>query len=483
MPGAPEAVNKREIGDLDRIQVLVAVLVVRQGGRWAMTTLLLRHALVVVTMDEKRREIEDGAILVEGNVIQAVGRTSELPVVADRVMDMTGKIVLPGLVNTHHHLYQTLTRCLPAAQDAPLFSWLQTLYPIWAKLTPEAVYLSALVGLGELLLTGCTTAVDQLYLFPNGVTLDDEIRAATELGVRFHPCRGSMSLGESEGGLPPDDLVEDEEAILADCRRVIEAFHDPGRYSMCRIMVAPCSPFSVTPQLLTSSRDLARQYGVHCHTHVAETLDEEAYCLEQHGRRPVEYLADLGWLGDDVSYAHGVHLTEQEMRLFAETGTGIAHCPTSNMRLGSGIAPVKRMLELGVKVGLAVDGSASNDSSHMLNEARTALLLQRVRHGPTALSARQVLEMATLGGAALLGRDDIGSLVPGKAADLIAVDAQRVEYAGSGDLVAALVFCGPAKVDVNIIDGRIRVEDGRLTGIDIEEVMRQHNELAARIRG
>ncbi|MCJ7621092.1 MAG: 8-oxoguanine deaminase [Anaerolineae bacterium] len=448
-----------------------------------MTTLLLRHAIVVVTMDEKRREIEDGAILVEGNVIQAVGRTSELPPVADRVMDMTGKIVLPGLVNTHHHLFQTLTRCLPAAQDAPLFSWLQTLYPVWAKLTPEAVYVSALVGLGELLLTGCTTAVDQLYLFPNGVTLDDEIRAARELGVRFHPCRGSMSLGESEGGLPPDDLVEDEGAILADCRRVIEAFHDPGRYSMCRIMVAPCSPFSVTPQLLVSSRDLARQYGVHCHTHVAETLDEEAYCLEQHGRRPVEYLADLGWLGDDVSYAHGVHLTEQEMQLFAETGTGIAHCPTSNMRLGSGIAPVKRMLELGVKVGLAVDGSASNDSSHMLNEARTALLLQRVRHGPTALSARQVLEMATLGGAALLGRDDIGSLAPGKAADLIAVDAQRVEYAGSGDLVAALVFCGPAKVDVNIIDGRIRVEDGRLTGIDIEEVMRQHNELAARIRG
>jgi len=446
-----------------------------------MTTLLLRHAIVVVTMDEKRREIEDGAILVEGNVIQAVGRTSELPPVADRVMDMTGKIVLPGLVNTHHHLFQTLTRCLPAAQDAPLFSWLQTLYPVWAKLTPEAAYVSALVGLGELLLTGCTTAVDQLYLFPNGVTLDDEIRAARELGVRFHPCRGSMSLGESEGGLPPDDLVEDEGAILADCRRVIEAFHDPGRYSMCRIMVAPCSPFSVTPQLLVSSRDLARQYGVHCHTHVAETLDEEAYCLEQHGRRPVEYLADLGWLGDDVSYAHGVHLTEQEMQLFAETGTGIAHCPTSNMRLGSGIAPVKRMLELGVKVGLAVDGSASNDSSHMLNEARVALLLQRVRHGPTALSARQALEMATLGGAALLGRDDIGCLAPGKAADLIAVDAQRVEYAGSGDLVAALVFCGPAKVDVNIIDGRIRVEDGRLIGVDIDAVMRQHNELAARI--
>jgi 8-oxoguanine deaminase len=448
-----------------------------------MTTLLLRHALVLVTMDNERREIEDGAVLLEGNVLKAVGPTSELPSVADRVMDVTGKIVLPGLVNTHHHLYQTLTRCLPVAQDAPLFSWLQTLYPVWAKITPEAVYLSALVGLGELLLTGCTTAVDQLYLFPNGVTLDDEIRAARELGVRFHPCRGSMSLGESGGGLPPDDLVEDEEAILADCRRVIEAFHDPARYSMCRIMVAPCSPFSVTPQLLTSSRDLARQYGVHCHTHVAETLDEERYCVEQHGRRPVQYLADLGWLGDDVSYAHGVHLTEEEMQLFAETGTGVAHCPTSNMRLGSGIAPVTRMLELGVKVGLAVDGSASNDSSHMLNEARMALLLQRVRQGPTALSARRVLEMATLGGAAVLGRDDIGCLAPGKAADLIAVDAERVEYAGSGDLVAALVFCGPVKVDVNIVDGQIRVEDGRLRDVDIEAVIRRHNELAARLTG
>jgi 8-oxoguanine deaminase len=462
---------------------LVAVLLAQQGGRWAVSTLLLRNATIVVTMDEERREIADGAVLVEGNVIQAVGPTLELPAVADRVMDMSGKIVLPGLVNTHHHLYQTLTRCVPAAQDAPLFSWLQTLYPIWARLTPEAVYVSALVGLGELLLTGCGTTVDQLYLFPNGVTLDDEIRAAKELGVRFHPCRGSMSLGESEGGLPPDYVVEDEESILTDCQRVIEIFHDPSRYSMCRIMLAPCSPFSVTPELLASSRDLARQYGVHCHTHVAETLDEEAYCLEQHGRRPVEYLADLGWLGDDVSYAHGVHLTEPEMQLFAKTGTGIAHCPTSNMRLGSGIAPVTRMLELGVKVGLAVDGSASNDSSHMLNEARMALLLQRVRRGPAALSARQVLEMATRGGAALLGRDDIGSLEPGKAADLIAIDAERVEYAGSGDLVAALVFCGPARVDVNIVDGRIRVEDGCLMDVDIEGVIRRQNELAALISG
>lgn len=446
-----------------------------------MATLLLRNAAIVATMDEERREIEGGAVFVRDNVIEAVGPTSELPSVADRIIDLRGKVVLPGLVNTHHHLYQTLTRCLPETQDAPLFSWLQSLYPIWAKLTPEAAYVSAKVGLAELMLTGCTTAVDQLYLFPNGVALDDEIRAARELGVRFHPCRGSMSLGESEGGLPPEEVVEDEETILADSLRVIETFHDPERYSMCRIMIAPCSPFSVTPELLRSSRELARQYGIHCHTHVAETLDEEAYCIEQYGRRPVEYLADLEWLGDDVSYAHGVHLTENEMQLFAVTGTGIAHCPTSNMRLGSGIAPVTQMLELGVKVGLAVDGSASNDSSHMLNEARVAMLLQRVKHGADALSARQVLDMASRGGATLLGRDDIGSLERGKAADLIAIDVERVEYAGAGDLVAALVFCGPVHVDLSVINGRVRVERGQLLGVDVEALRRQHNDVATRM--
>jgi 8-oxoguanine deaminase len=447
-----------------------------------MSTLLLRNATVVVTMDERRREIADGAVLIRDHAVEAVGPSADLPSQADRVIDVEGKLVLPGLVNTHHHLYQTLTRCLPEAQDAPLFSWLQTLYPIWARLTPEAVYVSALVGLAELALTGCTTTLDQLYLFPNGVTLDDEIRAARELGVRFHPCRGSMSLGESEGGLPPDMVVEDEETILADSQRVIEEFHDPDPFSMCRVVLAPCSPFSVTPELLRDTRDLATQHGIHCHTHVAETLDEEAFCLERYGRRPVEYLADLGWLGDDVSYAHGVHLTDEEMRLFAQTGTGIAHCPTSNMRLGSGIAPVTRMLELGVKVGLAVDGSASNDSSHMLNEVRMALLLQRVKHGSTSLSAREVLELATLGGASLLGRDDIGALAPGKAADLIAIDLDRVEYAGTGDPVAAVVFCGPPRVDLNIVNGQILVEDGELVGLDLRAVVREHNQMALAMR-
>lgn len=448
-----------------------------------MSSLLLRNANLVITMDEERREIQDGAVLIRDNVIEAVGLSSDMPPRADRIIDLEGKMVLPGLVNTHHHLYQTLTRCLPGAQDAPLFSWLQTLYPIWAKLTPEAVYVSALVGLAELMLSGCTTTTDQLYLFPNGVKLDDEIRAARELGMRFHPCRGSMSLSESEGGLPPDEVVEDEDTILADCQRVIEEYHDPERYSMCRIVIAPCSPFSVTPQLMRSSRELAQSYGVQCHTHVAETLDEERFCLEKYGRRPVQYLADLGWLGEDVSYAHGVHLSEEEIQLFSDTGTGIAHCPTSNMRLGSGIAPVMRMLELGVKVGLAVDGSASNDSSHMLNEARMALLLQRVKYGPTAMSARQVLELATLGGAALLGREDIGALAQGKAADLIAIDVNRIEYSGAGDLLAAAIFCGPVGVDLSIIDGRIVVERRQLSALDIRPILARHNELARQMLG
>lgn len=448
-----------------------------------MSTLLLRNASLVVTMDEQRREIQDGAVLIRDNVIEAVGPTSDLPTQADRIINLRGKMVLPGMVNTHHHLYQTLTRCLPSTQNAPLFSWLQTLYPIWAKLKPEAVYVSALVGLAELVLSGCTTTVDQLYLFPNGVRIEDELRAAQELGVRFHPCRGSMSLGESEGGLPPDEVVEDEGSILADCRRVIEAHHDPDPYSMCRIMIAPCSPFSVTTQLLRSSRELAQSYGVQCHTHLAETLDEEEFCQEKYGRRPVQYMADVGWLGDDVSYAHGIHLADEEMKLLAETDTGVAHCATSNMRLGSGIAPVMRMRELGVKVGLAVDGSASNDSSHMLNEARMALLLQRVKHGPTALSARQVLEMATLGGAAVLGRDDIGTVATGKAADLIAIDLNRIEYSGAGDIVAAPVFCGPVSVELSIIDGRVLVEGGRLVGLDLDSVLRRHSEIASQMRG
>lgn len=444
-----------------------------------MSTLLVKNADLLITMDDRRRKIPGGGLFVRDGVIERVGPTAELPTAADRVIDARGQVVLPGLVNTHHHLYQTLTRAIPVAQNADLFHWLQTLYPIWAEMTPEAVYVSALVGLSELLLSGCTTASDHLYLFPNGSRIDDEIRAAQEVGIRFHASRGSMSLGESQGGLPPDRVVEDEDAILRDCRRAIEAFHDPAPYSMCRIVVAPCSPFSVTPDLMRESISLARAYRVRCHTHLAETLDEEQFCRERFGRRPLEYAQDLGWAGDDVWFAHCVHLTQHEIGFLARTGTGVAHCPTSNMRLASGIAPVQAMRRAGVKVGLGVDGSASNDSSHLLAEARQALLLQRVTGDPAALTAEEVLALATIGGAQVLGRDDIGSLAPGMAADLIAFDLDTLDYAGARhDPLAALVFCTPQKVKWAVVNGEVRVWDGEIQGIELPQVIRRHNELS-----
>ncbi len=444
-----------------------------------MSTLLVKNAALLVTMNEERRRIKDGGIFVRDNVIEAVGPTGDLPQEADRVIVASGMIVLPGLVNTHHHLYQTLTRVLPAVQDVELFDWLRTLYPIWAELTGEAVYVSALVGLAELILSGCTTTSDHLYLFPNDALLDDEIRAARELGIRFHPCRGSMSLGRSQGGLPPDRVVQSESAILADCQRVIEKYHDPAPYSMCRLILAPCSPFSVTPELMRESVILARQHGLHLHTHVAETLDEESFCLGKFGCRPVEYMEKLGWVGPDVFYAHAIHLNEEEIQLLAETGTGVAHCPSSNMRLGSGIAPIREMLDAGVKVGLAVDGSASNDSSHLLAEARLAMLLQRVQKGAGALSAQEALEMATLGGASVLGRDDIGSLEVGQAADFIAISLNRLEYAGAWhDPLAALIFCTPVNVALSVINGRIVVDGGCLVDFDLEDIVARHNRIS-----
>ncbi len=444
-----------------------------------MTTLLLKNAAVLVTMDANRRELHDGGLYVRDRVIEQVGTTRDLPKTADYIIDVRGMIVLPGLVNTHHHLYQTLTRAIPAAQDADLFHWLKKLYPIWAELTPDAVYTSTLLGLAELMLTGCTTAADHLYLFPNGSKLDDEIRAANEIGMRFHPTRGSMSLGESKGGLPPDRVCDDEDSILQDSRRVIETFHDPAPYSMCCVSLAPCSPFSVTPQLMRESADLARSYKVRLHTHLAETRDEEDFCLQKFGHRPVEYAEQLTWLGEDVWFAHSVWVNEMEMGKYARTSTGIAHCPTSNMRLASGIAPVVKMLQAGVKVGLGVDGSASNDSSHMLAEARQAMLLQRVQGDPRALTARQALELGTLGGARVLGRDDIGALEKGKAADFIAVRLDRVEYAGAlHDPVAALVFCATPRVDLSVINGRVVVEEGHLLTVDLPPVIERHNRIA-----
>lgn len=444
-----------------------------------MPTLLLQHADVLVTMDATRREIHDGALFVRDNVIEQVGATKELPSTADHVIDARGMVVLPGLVNTHHHLYQTLTRALPAAQDADLFHWLKTLYPIWAELTPEAVYTSALVGLAELVLSGCTTAADHLYLFPNGSRLDDEIYAAREIGIRFHPTRGSMSLGESQGGLPPDRVCDSENAILHDSRRVIETFHDPKPYSMCRVALAPCSPFSVTPDLMRESARLARAYGVRLHTHLAETRNEEDFCLQKFGKRPVDYAAHLEWLGDDVWFAHCVWVNDAEIARYAQHGVGVAHCPSSNMRLASGIAPIVKMLRAGVKVGLGVDGSASNDSSHMLAEARQAMLLQRVGGDPRALTARQALELGTLGGARVLGRDDIGALEAGKAADFIGIKLERLDFAGAlHDPVAALVFCTPPRVDLSLINGRVIVQDGQLTTVDLPPVIARHNRIA-----
>ncbi|MGH2541878.1 MAG: 8-oxoguanine deaminase, partial [Ardenticatenaceae bacterium] len=388
-------------------------------------------------------------------------------------------------VNTHHHLFQTLTRALPAAQNAKLFDWLVTHYPIWAGLTGEAIYISALTGLAELLLSGCTTAADHLYLFPNDCTIEDEIRAAQELGIRFHPTRGSMSLGESQGGLPPDRVTEDEETILKKSQQAIERWHEPDRFGMVRVGVAPCSPFSVTPELMRESAALARAYKVRMHTHLAETIDEEQFCLEKFGQRPVEYAASLGWTGEEVWWAHSVHVNPAEIGLMAASGTGMSHCPSSNMRLASGIAPVRAMRDAGVRVSLGVDGSASNDSSHLLAEARQAMLLQRVLGQPDAMTAREVLEIATLGGAAVLGRDDVGALAPGMAADMVGFRMDQLDYAGAylHDPLAALLFCHPRKVDFVMVNGRVLVDHGELLGWELGKVVERHNEIAQQLIG
>ena len=445
-----------------------------------MTTLLAKNALIVATMDDERREIPDGAIFVRDNVIEQVGPGADLPQTADEVLDLSGHVVIPGLVNTHHHFYQTLTRAVPDAQNKELFDWLVTLYPIWARITPEGIRVSAQVAAAELALSGCTTASDHLYMLPNGTRLDDEIEAVQQVGLRFHASRGSMSLGESHGGLPPDRLVEDEAAILADCQRVIETFHDNSRYSMLRITLAPCSPFSVTRDLMRESAALARSYpGVRLHTHLAETKPDVQYSLDQFGLLPGDYAEDVGWVGEDCWHAHCVHLTSEAITRFGRTGTGVAHCPGSNARLASGISPVVEMLHAGMPVGLGVDGSASNDSSHLLNEARMAMLFQRAKGDPAALTARQTLEIATLGGARVLGRDDIGALKPGMAADFVAFDVRGLGYAGAlHDPVAALLFCTSTNVAYNVTNGRVLVREGRLTTLEIEPVIERHNALA-----
>ena len=444
-----------------------------------MPTLLIRHATVLATMDDARREIADGAVFARDGVIEQVGTTAELPQSADAVIDASDHVVLPGLINTHHHLVQNMTRAVPAAQNAPLFGWLQTLYPIWARLTPDHVHAAVTIGLAEMMLTGCTTSSDHLYLYPNGSRLDDEIQAATEIGIRFTATRGSMSIGESKGGLPPDILTEAEPSILRDCDRLVAQYHDGKRHAMMRVALAPCSPFSVSRELMRDTAIMARQKGVGLHTHLAENVEDIDYSLAHFGVRPGDYVEQLGWVGEDVWHAHCVQLDAQEIALFARTGTGIAHCPCSNMRLGSGIAPLGALLTAGVPVGLGVDGSASNDSGHLLNEARQAMLLQRVKHGASAMSARTALELATRGGARVLGRDDIGHLAPGMSADLALFRLGGVEMTGGDwDPLAALLFCGPIKAATVIVNGRAVVRDYQLTSIDLPRAIERHRRLS-----
>jgi cytosine/adenosine deaminase-related metal-dependent hydrolase len=460
-----------------------------------MSLALIDHADVLVTMDAERREIKDGALLIRDNVIEMLGASAELHqrlqtagLEVDRHVDARGCVVIPGLVNCHHHLYQTLTRSIGTAEGKSLFDWLTTLYPIWGQMNAEAVYISARLGLVELLLSGATTVADHLYLFPNGARLDDEIRAARELGVRFHPTRGSMSLGQSKGGLPPDSVCEDEDSILADCERVIAEFHDPEPLSMLRIGLAPCSPFSVSADLMRKTAALARRHeGVRLHTHLAETIDENRFCEELFGMRPLPYLQSLDWTGDDVWFAHMVHPNDDEIGLLAETRSAVCHCPSSNMILASGIAPVREMCDRGVRVGLGVDGSASNDANQLLGEARQAMLLQRVgwpgfESRADRFSAREALELATRGGAAVLGRDDIGSLEPGKAADLVAYRVDGIQHAGAGgDAVAGLLTCAPVNAWFSIINGRMVIEQGEIIGVDLKALVKQHNEQAERL--
>ncbi|MEX0863598.1 MAG: 8-oxoguanine deaminase [Acidimicrobiia bacterium] len=449
----------------------------------SLTSLLVKNAHVLATMDG--REIQGGGLYAEDGWIKAVGPTDEIPGTADEVVDLSGHVVLPGLVNTHHHLYQTLTRAFPGAQDSGLFDWLRTLYPVWARMTPEHVRVSTRLGLAELALSGATTVFDHHYLWPNGSSVDDQFEGAAGLNVRFHASRGSMSLGESEGGLPPDSVVESEDVILRRSQEAVERHHDPSPGSMRMVVIAPCSPFSVTDSLMTGSAELARSLGVRLHTHLAETADEEQFCVDRFGRRPVEHMEHLGWAGDDVWYAHAIHVADDEVARMGQAGTGVAHCPTSNMRLASGLAPVSRFLEAGVPVGLGVDGSASNDSSHMLAEARQAMLLNRLSvspgmgHGPQ-MTARAALALGTTGGARVLGRDDVGSLTPGSAADLIAIDLSQIEFSGAlHDPVAAVVLCGPARVDHSWVGGRRLVEDGQVVGLELASLVAEHNRLAA----
>ncbi len=434
-------------------------------------------------MDSQHSELQNAAIYIESNQIRWIGKSSEIPkhyLENTQQIDMQGHIVLPGFINTHHHMFQTLTKTV--AQDAELFGWLKTLYPIWSKITPEMIRVSALTAMAELMLSGCTTTSDHLYLFPNGASLEDEIQAAQTIGIRFHAARGAMSVGESLGGLPPDALVEDEVLILKDTQEMIEKWHDNTKYAMLHIVVAPCSPFSVSENLMRESAKLARQYGVQLHTHLAENINDVLYSKEKFNQTPAQYAESLGWVGDDVWHAHCVQLDAEGIKVFARTKTGVCHCPSSNMRLASGIAPIRQMLNAGVPVGLGVDGSASNDSGNLIQEVRQAMLLQRVANNdPQALNARQALRLATVGGAEVLGRQDIGSIQVGMAADIIGFKQQQLSFAGCSDPVAGIVFSPPSQVDFSMINGRIRVMNAELVDFDLERHVSTHSLLSRKL--
>ena len=451
----------------------------------AADSLLIRDIHTLVLMDPQNTILHGGFVYAEGGEIKQIGTRLPETLRPDRTITAPCAVAIPGLVNTHHHLYQTLTRACTASADAELFDWLRALYPLWARLDEEAVHVAATVGMAELLLSGCTTTSDHHYVFPDGQAklIDAEIAAAREIGIRFHPTRGSMSVGQSGGGLPPDCEVQDEDAILADCERLIGKYHDPAPGSMLRIALAPCSPFSVSPELMLRTAALAERYQVRLHTHLAETRDEEAYCLGRFGKRPLDLLSGAGWLGGNTWLAHGIYFNDGEIDRLGSAGVGIAHCPSSNMRLGSGIAPVIRLRRAGCPVGLGVDGSASNDSSHMLAEARQALLLNRLAHGAAALSVRQALRMATVEGARCLGRDDIGSLEPGKRADVALFDLRDVGYSGAEDGLSALLLCAPGRVETLVVNGRVVVEDHQVRTLALAPVLTRHRRIAARLVG
>ncbi len=451
----------------------------------ATSSLLVRDIHTLITMDAQETVLRGGFIYAEDGEIKQIGTRPPERLRADRTVNARYSVAMPGLINTHHHLCQTLTRACAAAVDMELFDWLRTLYPLWGRLEEESMHVAALVGMAELLLSGCTTTTDHHYLFPRGQTklIDAEIAAARKIGIRFHPTRGSMSRGKSKGGLPPDSEVQSEDEILEDCERVIRKYHDPGPGSMLRIGLAPCSPFSVSEELMRQTAAMAERYEVRMHTHLAETRDEQRYCLKQFGKRPLDFMADVGWLGKTTWVAHAIHLSPREVTRLGRAHVGIAHCPSSNMRLGSGIAPVPALRRAGSPVGLGVDGSASNDSSHMLAEARQALLLNRLAHGAAALKTREVLRMATVGGAECLGRDDIGSLAAGKRADIALFDLRDVGYSGIEDVGAALVLCAPTRAETLIVEGRVVVENHELKTIALDPILARHRRFAAKMVG